>query len=121
LLTWPIFQGFLTRGQVREAEANLAALEAQRDGLRQQVRLEVDQARLAVRAAKEALIAAGEALENAQVRLRLAEGRYQTGVGSVIELGDAQTALTNAAGQKVQAEYNLAQARAQLLKALGRK
>jgi len=119
-LSWPLFQGLLTNAQVREAEANLAQIEAQRDALRQQVRLEVDQARLAVRAGKAALGAAEEALTNARERLRLAEGRYQTGVGNVIELGDAQVALTNAAGQKVQAEYNLASARAQLTKALGR-
>jgi outer membrane protein len=120
-LTWQIYQGSLTRYQVRENEASLAALRAQRDLLRQQVRVEVEQARLGVRAAKAALGAAEEALTNARVRLRLAEGRYQTGVGNIIELGDAQVALTNAAGQKVQAEYNLATARAQILKALGRR
>jgi outer membrane protein len=120
-LSWPIFQGLLTKSQVRENEALLTSLEAQRDLARQQVRLEVDQARLAVRAAKAAVLAAAEALANAQVRLRLAEGRYQTGVGSVIELGDAQVALTQAAAQKVQADYNVSTARAQLLKALGRR
>jgi len=83
------------------------------------VRLEVEQARLALRGAKAALVAAGEALENARLRLRLAERRYQTGVGDVIELGDAQVALTNAAAQEVGARFNLSVARAQLLKALG--
>jgi outer membrane protein len=119
-LSWPLFQGLLTRGQVREAEANLAATEAQKTQLEQQVRLDVDQARLAVRAAKASIGAAEEALFNARERLRLAEGRYQAGTGSVIELGDAQVALTQAASQKVSADYNLATARAQLAKALGR-
>ncbi|HKD40988.1 MAG TPA: TolC family protein [Myxococcaceae bacterium] len=116
---WSIFQGLLTSSQVREARANLVSVEAQRDILRQQVRLEVEQARLALRGAKAALVAAGEALENARLRLRLAERRYQTGVGDVIELGDAQVALTNAAAQEVGARFNLSVARAQLLKALG--
>ncbi|HEY3356948.1 MAG TPA: TolC family protein [Polyangia bacterium] len=120
-LTWQIYQGGLTRAQVRENAATLVSLEAQRDSLRQQIRVEVDQARLGVRAAKAATVAADEALTNARVRLRLAEGRYQTGVGNIIELGDAQVALTNAAAQKVQADYNLATARAQLLRALGRR
>jgi outer membrane protein len=119
-LSVPIFQGGLTRAQVREAEANLAVVQAQADAERQQVRLEVEQARLAVRADKEALAASVEALANAHVLLQLAEGRYETGVGSIIELGDAQVALTSAGQQKVQAEYNLSQARAQLLKAVGR-
>jgi len=119
-LTWNLFQGGLTRAQEREAEANLTGLEAQVAAIRQQVRLDVDQARLAVRADKAALAAAGEALVNARERLRLAEGRYQIGVGSAIELGDAQVALTSAAAQRVQADYNLSSARAQLLRALGR-
>jgi outer membrane protein len=116
----PLFQGGFTRAQVRESEFNLTAAKAQFDTERQQVRLEIEQARLAVRAAKATLSAAGDALVNAQEQLRLAEGRYQTGVGSIIELGDAQVALTSAGQQKVQAEYSLAQARAQLVKALGR-
>ena len=120
-LSWPIFSGLQTTSQVHENEALLIQLEAQRDLARQQVRLEVDQARLAVRAAKAAVVAAAEALANAQIRLRLAEGRYKTGVGNVIELGDAQVALTQAAAQKVQADYNVSTARAQLLKALGRR
>jgi outer membrane protein len=119
-LSWPIFQGMLVPAQVREAEANLVVARAQRDVVYQQLRLEVEQARLAVRSAKASLGAVEEALTNAKERLRLAEGRYQTGAGSIIELGDAQIAAAAAAGQRVAADYNLATARAQLLKALGR-
>jgi outer membrane protein len=119
-LSVPIFQGGQTRAQVREAEATLASIRSQVDLERQQVRLEVEQARLAVRAAKEALVASGEALANAREQLRLAEGRYETGIGSIIELSDSQVALTSAGYQRVQAEYSLAQARAGLIKALGR-
>ncbi len=120
-LNWGLFQGLQTRAQVEQAEWNVAGAVAGRDLERQQIRLDVEQARLAVRAAKEAITAADEALVNARERLRLAEGRYQIGVGNAIELGDAQVAQTQAAAQRVQADYNLAAARAQLLKALGRK
>ena len=119
-LGWAIFQGGLTRAQTREANANLAATEAQTDALRQQIRVEVEQARTAVQAARAALEAAGEVLVNARERLRLAEGRYQAGAGSIIELGDAQVAATSAAGQRVQAEQAVSSARAALLLALGR-
>ncbi len=119
-LSVPLFRGGETQAQVREAESNLAGLRAQAETLRQQVRLEVEQARLAVRAARASLAAAGDALTNAQELLRLAEGRYETGVGNIIELGDAQVALTSAGQQQVQAEYQLAIARAQLLRAVGR-
>ncbi len=119
-LTWPLFQGLLTYSQVKEQHANLLALEAQRDTLRLQVRVDVDQARLQVRAAKATVSASEEALVNAKEQLRLAEARYAAGVGSVIELGDAQVAKTTAAAQLVQAKYNLGSARAQLIRALGR-
>ena len=119
-LSVPLFQGSITRSLVREATANLAAAKAQAVSTRQQVLFEVEQARLSVRAARAALDASGEALTNATDQLHLAEGRYEVGVGSIIELSDAQLALTTAAQQRVQAEYNLAQARAGLLKALGR-
>ena len=118
-LYWQIFGGGITDEQVREARAITAALRAQYDLQRQQVRADVEQARLGVRATKAAIEATHEAAVNARVRLGLAEGRYQAGVGSVIELGDSQVALTTAAGQEVQAVFNLATARAKLLQALG--
>lgn len=119
-LSWPLFEGGITRAQVREQQANLSGLQAQRDALRQQVRLEVERAQLAVNAARESESAAEEALTNARERLRLAEGRYRAGVGNIIELSDAQLSATNAAVQRVQATYNLATARTELARALGR-
>ena len=119
--TWQLFQGGLTRAQVTEAEANVASEVAQLDLLKQTLRSDVEAARLAVRSAKETISAAQEALANAKVRLTLAEQRYQVGVGSAIELGDAQVAVTQAAAQLVQADDKLATARAQLLRALGRR
>jgi outer membrane protein len=118
-LSWPLFQGGLTRAQVREARANLESLQAQAATEGQQVRLEVVQTQLAVRAAKETLVATEQAALSAREQLRLAEGRYATGAGNAIELGDAQVKLTNAEAQQVVAHFNLSSARAQLLSALG--
>jgi len=120
-LTWNFFQGGLTRAQVSEAEANVVSALAQLDAQRLQVRSDVDGARLAVRAAKESIGATQEALLNARERLRLAEERYAVGVGNAIELGDAQLALVQAQAQSVQADDTLSTARAQLLRALGRR
>lgn len=119
-LSWNIFQGGLTRAQVSEAEWNVVGEVAQLDLLKQQLRSDVDAARLAVRAAKATLSATREALDNSRARLKLAEQRYAVGVGSAIELGDAQVALTQAAAQAVQSDDTLATARAQLMRALGR-
>lgn len=119
-LTWPLVRGGATFAEVREARANERNVEANSASLRQTVRLQVEQARLGVLAAEAVLEAAGEALANARARLGLAEGRYEAGVGNVIELGDAQVALTQAEAQSVSADYSLSMARAQLLSALGR-
>ena len=119
-LSWSLYDGGLTQARVREADANLDALEAQEEGLRTSIRVAVEQAYLGVKAARSSVVAANEAQVNSREQLRLAEGRYQAGAGSIIELGDAQVAESNAAAQLVQAEYNLASARAALLRALAR-
>jgi len=118
-LSWAIFQGGLTHGQVREQKGNLIGLDGQVAALRLQVEVDVEQGRLAVQAAKATIAAAEEALVNARDQLTLAEARYRQGLGSVIELDDAQVAYTTSAAQQVQAKYGLAAARAQLLAALG--
>jgi outer membrane protein len=120
-LSWPLFQGGLTQGQVHEAESNLGVTMAQLENERLQVRFDVENAALSVKGAKATIEAAQDALVNARERLRLAEGRYESGVGTIIELGDAQVALTNAAATLVQAQFNLGSARAQLLSALGKR
>jgi outer membrane protein len=119
-LTWPLLQGGLTTGQIHEARAVLAGLDAQEQALRLEVRVEVEQAQLSVRAADAAGAAADEAVASAREQLRLAEGRYSAGLGNVIELGDAQIAFTNTEAQAVSARYSLALARAALLAALGK-
>ena len=119
--TWSFFGGLLSYSQIREANAQIASLSAQRSTERLQVRLELEKGRLAVHAAKETLIAAREALENARIRERLAEGRYQAGVGNAIELSDAVLAQASAQGQGILSEFNIDLARAQLMRALGRR
>ncbi len=119
-LSWSLFQGGLTRAEVREQQARLSSLQAQRDTLRQQVRLEVERAWLSVSAARESVSVAEEVLSNARERLRLAEGRYRAGVGNIIELADAQLSASNAAVQRVRAVYDLSLARTELARALGR-
>jgi outer membrane protein len=118
-LTWPLLQGGLTRGQVREANANLAALDAQLETLRLQVRVEIEGALLDVRASKATVGAVADAVTSAEEQLRLAEGRYRAGLGNAIELGDSQLALTTAQAQAVQARFELAAARARLAVSLG--
>jgi outer membrane protein len=119
-LTVPIFQGGLTRGQVNQQRANLAAAISQQDLLILEIRTEVEDARLGVLASIAALSAARDAVTAAHEQLRLAAGRFRTGIGSAVEYSDAQVTSTNAEAQLVQAEATLAQSRVALLQALGR-
>ncbi|HEY6475531.1 MAG TPA: TolC family protein [Polyangia bacterium] len=118
-LSWNILQGGLTRGQAREASGTLENIVGQEQAMRLQVQVDVEQGRLGVQAARATIGAADEALVNARSQLTLAEKRYEHGLGSAVELGDAQVAYTSAEAQVVQAKFNLAAARAQLLAALG--
>jgi outer membrane protein len=83
------------------------------------MRLAVEQARLGIRGSKFALSTAEVLVSLSRQRVNLAEGRYETGVGTLLELDDAVLKLASARAQQVQAVYNLAVARAQLLNALG--
>ena len=56
------------------------------------------------------LDATAEVVEAAREQFGLAEGRYEAGVGNVIELEDAILTLATAQNDQVQAEYNLATA-----------
>jgi outer membrane protein len=119
-LTWSFLEGGRTLARASEAQAQIDAIDADDEAFRQAIRLELEQARLGVRSAKAALEATAEAGVSARERLRLAEARYQAGLGSGLELNDAQVAVTTAAAQEVKARFGLDSARAQLAKALGR-
>ncbi len=119
-LTWSLLSGGGGAARVSEAQATLDALDADDEAFRQAIRLQLEQARLAVRSARASVEASAEVVVNTRDLLRLAEARYQAGLGNAIELSDAQVAVTNAAAQEVQARFTLATARAQLAEALGR-
>ena len=103
LVNLSVFNGGLTTAQVGEAKANLENLRATEDAIRQNVTLEVRQALLNLRQAAESIGVADKGLQQARENLTLAEGRYKTGVGNIIELTDAQVSLATAEASRVQA------------------
>jgi outer membrane protein TolC len=109
----------LVHGQTREAEGNLVGARAQQRATLDAVRAETLTARASLAAARDELRFAHLLVEAAARQRGLAEGRYQTGVGNVIELYDALLTDVNARFQQVQARLDLASARARLQHALG--
>src|SRR5207247_172962 len=96
LVNLSVFNGGLTTAQVGEAKANLENLRATEEATRQNVTLEVQTALLNLRQQAESIVVADKGLQQARENLSLAEGRYKTGVGNIIELTDAQVALAGA-------------------------
>jgi outer membrane protein TolC len=101
-----IFNGGLTTAEIGEARANLAVLEANYESVRQNVTLEVRQALANVQQGLESIRVAEKGSRQARENLELAEGRYSTGAGSIIELTDAQASLASADANRVQALVN---------------
>jgi len=101
----PIFNGFLYSAQASEAKYRAkAATENTRD-LRDQVVRDVRTAWLAANTAFQRVGVAEELTRQADLSLKLAQGRYQLGLGSIVELSQAQLQQTDAAIGYVNAQY----------------
>jgi outer membrane protein len=119
-LNVPIFDGFRTTNRVEESLRNYHVIRAQEEEQRQQVALDVEQSYLRLVELQERIKANEAAAQAARENLDLANGRYQVGVGSIIEVTDAQTLYTDAQTTYIRAIYDYRIADAQLLRAIGR-
>lgn len=120
-LNIPIFDGFRTTNRVEETLHNYYTIRAQEEERRQQIALEVEQSYLRVVETQERIIATESATRAAKENLDLAQGRYQVGVGSIIEVTDAETLYTDAQTNYVRTLYDYKIADAQLARAMGDK
>jgi len=118
-LSWPFLNGGADEARVAELRGAVEQARAARAAEVLQVRADVEQAALAVIEAHARRDVSQVLVGQAQENLELAEGRYQAGVGSIVELTDAQAALTSARAQQVRAGYDLATARVRLARAIG--
>jgi outer membrane protein len=117
-LSWQLWDGGRSDADVRVANANEISAIAQRDSLLVSLTSTIEQSRSQILADQVNVVASGEAVRAAQEELKLAEARYAQGLGSQIELADAQTAVTTASGNLITAEWQLATAWANLVRAL---
>jgi outer membrane protein TolC len=119
-VTVPIFTGFAVGYGVRQAQATLESREANAEQIRLNVTLDVWNSYYALDSANQQLAITGTLTTTAQSNQDVAVGRYQAGVGSIIDLLTAQTAAATARQLRITAELNWEVARAQLALALGR-
>ena len=115
----PIFSGFQTTYEVQEASRNFYEIKAREEELRQQIALEVEQSYFSLVGAGERLKATNSAVRAAKENLDLANGRYRVGVGSIIEITEAQVISTQAQTDHIQtiADYKIFEA--DLARAMG--
>jgi outer membrane protein TolC len=109
-VSWAIFDGMLTRGRVTQARAQLQEANLDYADMRRQVELEVRQAYSDYLQTLELIEAQKKTVEEAEESLRLAEARFRAGTGTQLDVLSAQTALTDARSNEIQAlyDYNVA-------------
>lgn len=115
----PIFDGFRTTNRVEETLHNYYNVKAQEEDRRQLIALEVEQSYLRVVETQERIRSTEAAARAAKENLDLAQGRYQVGVGSIIEVTDAETLYTDAQTTYIRTIYEYKIADAQLARAMG--
>jgi len=126
VVTVPFYDGGLARGRKMEAQGNLAAAQVDKRQAVDQVTLDAEQAYLSVNEARLRVDVANQTLTQAQAAFDLARVRYTAGVSAhagispLLELSDAQSALTLAESNQVNALYDYNSAKARLDRAMGR-
>jgi outer membrane protein TolC len=111
-LSVPIFSGYAPTYRVRAAEAQVEARNAQVERLRSQVALEVWMAYQNLLSATQLLRTTADLMESAEQFARMALGRYQAGVGTMLDVLNAQSALASARQQQIQSvlDWNISRA-----------
>jgi outer membrane protein TolC len=101
LLRVPLFSGFEHRWDIERARRQAAQAGAQADVLANEVRLQVWTAYYDLQTAALRFGTAEDLLAAAEESARVAAGRYQAGVGSILDLLAAQSALAEARAQRI--------------------
>jgi outer membrane protein TolC len=119
-ISWPLFDGLRAKGNIDLTQAQAKLAETQLNIEREQVALEVAQARAEVARARAAYAAQQLNAQDAGEAFRLSNLRFTRGVGTQLDVSDAQLALLTAQTNEARAVYDLYLASASLAFALGR-
>ncbi len=118
-LNIPIFDGFQKRGQMQQKKVVQEQVLNQQEFTRQSILFEVLQAKTNYSTAFEQLQSQKNNLELADKIYQTTLIKYKEGVGSSLEVTNAETALYETQGLYIQALYDLVVAKTNLEKALG--
>ncbi|MDD4963976.1 MAG: TolC family protein [Gallionella sp.] len=118
-LSVPIFSGFAPTYRIRAAEATAESKKSQMQQLHLQVALDVWTAYQNLLTTTQTLRATQDLLQSATQSENVATGRYKAGMGIMLDVLNAQTALASARQQFIQAHFNWNIGRAALAQAVG--
>jgi outer membrane protein TolC len=119
-VSWPLFEGLRTRGQVQLAQAQLDRARLDLARTQEAVELEVEQARAELARARTLLDARRVTVTQAAQAHRLAGVRYANGISTQLEVSDARLALQQAEANEAAATRDYLVAIANMERALGR-
>ncbi|MFY9261143.1 MAG: TolC family protein [Gallionella sp.] len=119
VLNVPIFSGFAPTYRIRAAEATADSKKSQMQQLHLQVALDVWTAYQNLLTTTQTLRATQDLLQSATQSENVATGRYKAGMGIMLDVLNAQTALASARQQFIQAHFNWNIGRAALAQAVG--
>jgi outer membrane protein len=119
VLNIPIFNGLSTPARVAESKALVRELEFNQKGLVNTIKFEVQSAYLNINQAKESLLSQEKNIDAARESVRVAELNYAEGLATILDVGSAQVALSDAQINYLRALYEYVISQAQLEKAMG--
>src|SRR5579872_1759791 len=102
----PLFNGFLYTARAREASLRAQATQARLVDMRNVIARDVRTSWLNANTAYQRLAVTQQLLQQAQLALSLAQSRYKLGLGSIVELSQAQLQQTQAEISNAQAGYD---------------
>jgi outer membrane protein len=118
-LSLNVFDSGLTRSQVKQAEYGVISSQEQARQTRDGVALEVRDAYLSMKEAEKRIETSKVAVDQAEEDYKIAEVRYTAGVGTNLDVIDAQLSLAQAKTNYTQALYDFNTSKAKLEKAMG--
>jgi outer membrane protein len=102
----PVFNGFLYTARTREASLRAQAAQERLRDLRDRIARDVRTSWLNAKTAYDRLAVTQQLLDQANLALNLAQARYKLGLGSIVELSQAQLQQTQAQISDVGAGYD---------------
>ena len=115
----PIFDGFATRAQVKQAHLRLDQVRTNKDQLLDGIKLQVKSAVFDLQAAEKLIEAQVGIIEQAAEGLRIANVQYEAGLIIGVELTDVELSHTQAHVNRLQAIHDYIIAVARLERAIG--